>query len=98
MGLILALKIEGLVVWLMARLWDKQMREMVGVPKKSLFEEEIERVLEISPNRVMGPIRSSFVVREDLRGNTFKEKLKRSLNLSVMLNKVADIVNIKKIN
>ena len=72
------------------------MKEMIGIPKKSLFDEEIERILEMSPNRIRGPIRQSFVIREDLKGNTFKEKLKKSLNLSVMLNKIADLANLKK--
>ena len=82
----------------MNKFWDKAMKEMIGIPKKSLFEEEIERILLISPNRIRGPIRNSFVIREDLKGNTFKEKLKKSLNLSIMLNKVSTILNMKKNN
>ena len=92
----LPIKIEGLIVFLMHKFYDKNMKEMIGIPKKSLFEAEIQKILEISPNRLHGPIRHSFVIREDLKGNTFKEKLKKSLNLSIMLNKVADIANIKK--
>lgn len=80
----------------MNKFLDKNMKEMIGIPKKSIFEAEIESILDMSPNRIRGPIRNSFVVREDLKGNTFKEKLKKSLNLSVMLNKVSDIINIKK--
>lgn len=96
MALMLPIKIEGLIAFLMNKFYDKNMKEMIGIPKKSLFEAEIEKILEISPNRLHGPIRNSFVIREDLKGNTFKEKLKKSLNLSIMLNKVADIANIKK--
>ena len=80
----------------MNKFLDKTMKEMIGIPRQSLFEQEIEEILQISPNRIRGPIRGSFVIREDLKGNTFKEKLKKSLNLSIVLSKVAEIVNIKK--
>lgn len=97
MSMSLPVKIEGLVLIFMNVFWEKNLKEMVGIPKKSLFLDEIEKILEISPNRIRGPIRNSFVIREETKGgNSLKEKLKRSLNLSVMLNKVADIVNIKK--
>lgn len=94
MALPLWIKFESMCACLMKYNFDKNLKDLIGIPKKSMFDNEIEFILSMSPNRIKGPIRNSFVIKESPagKGDTFKEKLKKSLNLSVVLNKIVDIV------
>lgn len=70
----LQVKLEGLIVHFMNVFWEKNLKDMVGIPKKSLFALEIEKVLMNSPNRIPG---LSPALKEEYKGNSLKRKTKK---------------------
>jgi hypothetical protein len=75
----LHVKIESFSVLLMKKFYKPNILEILGVPKESVFIEEI----------------NAFLLKQkkmNLKKDNFKDKINKSMSLSLVLNKITGLV------
>ena len=80
---------ESLIIHLLRTVIKPSIVALIGVPEKSLFIKEIDHILESSPTKLRNPHFEEFFNKNSTNQQSIVgEKLKDSLNLSVVLNKL----------
>ena len=84
-------KIESLIRLLMIRLLDQNLINIIGIPNISIFEEDL-KLYEGDYRNFRGSLAQMIILKEvsgKKKGNNLlREKLKQSLNLSILINKI----------
>lgn len=82
----LHIKIESFSVLLMKRFYKPNILEIIGVPNESIFFQEINIMIlkEKEKNSMIG------------KESEFKEKLTKSMNLSLILSKITDLTSVEE--